>query len=135
MRSQKALRAQGVTILLITHKLKEIMAITDVVSVMRGGEMVAHLATQDTSPRQLAELMVGEPVLLDVGYSPPTPTDICLKADNISLTQSGTTKLDGLSFSLRSGEILGIAAYRERAVRGSEILSGIRPIWHAGCWA
>ena len=124
----KALRAQGVTILLITHKLKEIMAITDAVSVMRGGEMVAHLATQDTSPRQLAELMVGRPVLLDVGYSPPTPTDICLKADNISLTQSGTTKLDGLSFSLRSGEILGIAGVSGNGQSELlQILSGIRP--------
>ncbi len=74
----KALRAQGVTILLITHKLKEIMAITDFVSVMRGGEMVDHLATQDRLARQLAELMVGRPVLLDVGYqASATPTDIC----------------------------------------------------------
>ena len=50
----KSLRAQGVTILLITHKLKEIMAVTDRVSVMRGGEMVAHLDTKNTSPEQLA---------------------------------------------------------------------------------
>ena len=57
------LRAQGVTILLITHKLKEIMAITDAVSVMRRGEMVAHCRTAETSPPALAELMVGRKVL------------------------------------------------------------------------
>ena len=125
----KALRAQGVTILLITHKLKEIMAITDAVSVMRGGEMVAHLATQDTSPRQLAELMVGRPVLLDVGYSPPTPADICLEAENISLVQAGSTKLDRLSFSVRSGEILGVAGVSGNGQSELlEVLSGIRPL-------
>ena len=125
----RALRAQGVTILLITHKLKEIMAITDAVSVMRGGEMVAHLATQDTSPRQLAELMVGRPVLLDVGYSPPTPADICLEAENISLVQAGSTKLDRLSFSVRSGEILGVAGVSGNGQSELlEVLSGIRPL-------
>ena len=55
----RTLQQQGVTILLITHKLKEIMAVTDFVSVMRGGEMVDHLKTKDTTPQQLAELMVG----------------------------------------------------------------------------
>ena len=67
----RALREQGVTILLITHKLKEIMAITNDVSVMRGGEMVAHLETARTSPAELAELMVGRKVLLEVKKRPP----------------------------------------------------------------
>ncbi len=61
------LKAQGKTILLITHKLREIMAITDAVSVMRRGEMVATRATAETSVQDLAELMVGRSVLLRVG--------------------------------------------------------------------
>ena len=124
-----ALRAQGVTILLITHKLKEIMAITDAVSVMRGGKMVAHLSTKDTSPRQLAELMVGRPVLLDVGYSPPHPGEICLIADHITVSSAGSTQLDSLSFSVRSGEILGVAGVSGNGQSELlEVLSGIRPL-------
>jgi len=55
----KKLRDQGATIILITHKLREILAITDQVSIMRRGEMVAHVATKDTDKEQLAELMAG----------------------------------------------------------------------------
>ena len=61
------LKAQGKTILLITHKLREIMAITDEVSVMRRGEMVATRQTSKTNPQELAELMVGRSVLLACG--------------------------------------------------------------------
>ena len=60
------LKAQGKTVILITHKLREIMAITDTVSVMRRGEMVATKATAQTNPAELAELMVGRRVLLRV---------------------------------------------------------------------
>src|SRR5690606_28906460 len=66
-----ALRGQGVTIVLITHKLREIMAITDRVSVMRGGEMVAHRVTAETTKEELAELMVGRKVLLRVEKQAP----------------------------------------------------------------
>src|SRR5215211_4602289 len=72
----KVLKAQGKTVLFITHKLREIMAITDRVSVMRRGEMVATLETRQTSPAELAELMVGRRVLLRVekGRSEPGRT-------------------------------------------------------------
>ena len=60
----KSLRNQGKTIILITHKLREIMAVTDTVSVMRRGEMTATLKTAETNPQHLAELMVGREVLL-----------------------------------------------------------------------
>ena len=62
----RSLREQGVTIVLITHKLKEIMSITDTVSVMRGGKVVADFATKKTSPEELAENMVGRKVLLSI---------------------------------------------------------------------
>jgi simple sugar transport system ATP-binding protein len=106
----RSLRAQGVTILLITHKLKEIMAVTDNVSVMRGGEMVAHLETPKTSPEQLAELMVGRPVLLTVGYDSAEAGDICLQVEHLSMhDDSGKSCLQDISFSVRRGEIFGIA--------------------------
>ncbi|TNE34041.1 MAG: ATP-binding cassette domain-containing protein, partial [Alphaproteobacteria bacterium] len=72
------LRAQGKTVILITHKLREIMAITDNVSVMRRGEMVAHVKTAETNREQLAELMVGRSVLLQVEKAPATPGDILM---------------------------------------------------------
>ena len=69
------LKAEGKTIILITHKLREIMDITDEVSVMRRGEMVATVKTADTSPAELAELMVGRKVLLQVEKTPAQPGD------------------------------------------------------------
>lgn len=126
----RALRAQGVTVLLITHKLKEIMAITDAVSVMRAGEMVAHLETAQTSPRHLAELMVGRPVLLDIDYTPSKPAQICLRAENISVVgNNGAPLLEDISFELRAGEILGVAGVSGNGqTELLEILSGISAI-------
>src|SRR5690606_25232339 len=77
------LRDQGKTIILITHKLREIMAITDYVSVMRQGAMVATVKTAETSPEQLAELMVGRRVLLRVEKGAAKPGETLLSIDNL----------------------------------------------------
>ncbi|MEO0781783.1 MAG: ATP-binding cassette domain-containing protein, partial [Pseudomonadota bacterium] len=77
------LRDEGKTIILITHKLREIMEITDEVSVMRRGEMVATVATPSTSPEKLAELMVGRKVLLRVEKAPAKPGDDVLRLDDL----------------------------------------------------
>jgi simple sugar transport system ATP-binding protein len=124
-----ALRDQGVTILFITHKLREIMAITDTVSVMRQGQMVAHLETASASPAKLAELMVGRKVLLDVNHTAATAGDILLTADNLSCAgDSGEAQLKDVSFSLRSGEIIGIAGVSGNGQSELlDILAGIRP--------
>ena len=106
----RSLKEQGTTILLITHKLKEIMAITDDVSVMRGGEMVAHLQTADTSPAELAELMVGRKVLLEVDHTPARPGAPVLDVQDLCLTDAaGIDQLKQISMTLREGEIVGIA--------------------------
>ena len=70
----ESLKERGVTVILITHKLREIMAITDRVTVMRQGEVVAHRDTSGTSKEELAELMVGRKVLLEVGIVPSSRT-------------------------------------------------------------
>ena len=67
------LKAQGRTVVLITHKLREIMAVTDNVSIMRQGQMVAHRKTAETSTEELAELMVGRKVLLRVDKGEARP--------------------------------------------------------------
>ena len=106
----EGLRAQGKTIILITHKLREIMDITDEVSVMRRGEMVATVKTSDTSPEELAELMVGRKVLLRVDKTPAQPRDTVLEVENLSVHDSdGIERLKGVSLNVRAGEILGIA--------------------------
>ncbi|MGB8622727.1 MAG: ABC transporter ATP-binding protein [Paracoccaceae bacterium] len=104
------LRAEGKTIILITHKLREIMHVTDTVSVMRRGEMVATKPTAETSPEQLAELMVGRRVLLRVDKTPATPGDPVLEVDDLRVwDEDGVERLKGVSLHVRAGEILGIA--------------------------
>ena len=106
----RGLRDQGKTIILITHKLREIMEITDEVSVMRRGTMVASVTTSETSPEQLAELMVGRKVLLKVDKIPATPGRPVLEVENLSVTDAfGVQRLKGVSLNVRAGEILGIA--------------------------
>jgi ABC-type uncharacterized transport system ATPase subunit len=104
------LEAQGKTIILITHKLREIMEITDRVSVMRRGEMVAHFTTAQTSPPELAEAMVGRKVLLEVEKTPARPGAPVLEVEGLRVVDAkGVERLRGISLQVRAGEILGIA--------------------------
>ncbi|MFC4671168.1 ABC transporter ATP-binding protein [Seohaeicola nanhaiensis] len=104
------LRTEGKTIILITHKLREIMEITDTVSVMRRGEMTATVKTAETSPEQLAELMVGRKVLLRVDKAPAKPGAPVLEVENLRvIDEAGVERLKGISLNVRAGEILGIA--------------------------
>jgi len=97
-------------VILITHKLREIMEITDEVSVMRRGEMVATVTTAETSPEQLAELMVGRKVLLHVPKGPANPGREVLRVSDLHVTDAlGVERLKGISLTIRAGEILGIA--------------------------
>jgi len=106
----EGLRAQGKTIVLITHKLREIMDITDTVSVMRRGEMVATVKTAETSPEDLAELMVGRKVLLRVDKKPAKPGDTVLEIENLQvIDEDKVERLRGISLNVKAGEILGIA--------------------------
>ena len=106
----KGLRDQGKTIILITHKLREIMEITDTVSVMRRGEMTATVQTAETSPPELAELMVGRKVLLQVEKAPATPGKTILEVENLRVIDSkGVERLRGIGIEIRAGEILGLA--------------------------
>ncbi|WP_316859190.1 ABC transporter ATP-binding protein [uncultured Cohaesibacter sp.] len=104
------LRDQGKTILLITHKLREIMAITDKVSVMRRGEMVGTVNTAETTVEQLAEMMVGRHVLLNVEKQQSQPGREVLKVENLTVRDKrGVDLVKNVSFSVRAGEIVGIA--------------------------
>lgn len=105
-----ALRDQGTTIIIITHKLREILAVTDNVSVMRQGEMVAHLVTKQTTREELAEQMVGRKVLLRVNKGEAAPQQELLQVEHLNyVDKHGVARLKDLNFSVKAGEIVGIA--------------------------
>jgi simple sugar transport system ATP-binding protein len=111
----RLLRKRGTTILLITHKLREILALTDTVSVMRQGEMIATIPTVNADRDQLAEMMVGKKVRLDLDKAPVTPGEVRLSARSLSLRDSqGVARVDGVTFDVRAGEIVGIAGLGQR---------------------
>ncbi|QRI63299.1 ABC transporter ATP-binding protein [Shinella sp. PSBB067] len=124
----RQLKEEGKTVLLITHKLREIMAITDEVSVMRRGEMVATRTTKETSVEELAELMVGRRVLLRVEKGEARPADVKLSVKNLTVRDSrGVTMVDDVSFDIRAGEIVGIAGVAGNGQSELlEAISGIR---------
>ncbi|AXI47737.1 heme ABC transporter ATP-binding protein [Sulfitobacter sp. SK012] len=104
------LRSEGKTIILITHKLREIMETTDTVSVMRRGEMTATVKTSETSPAELAELMVGRKVLLRIDKIPATPGEVVLDVQGLRvIDEKGVERLRGIDLQVRAGEVVGIA--------------------------
>ncbi|PBB93049.1 MULTISPECIES: ABC transporter ATP-binding protein [unclassified Mesorhizobium] len=126
----KQLKEQGKTVVLITHKLREIMAVTDTVSVMRQGTMVATRVTRETTVGELAELMVGRRVLLRVEKGQSETGAIKLSVKNLTVKDSrGVTMVDDVSFDVRGGEIVGIAGVAGNGQ--SELLEAISGIRHA----
>lgn len=108
----RELRSQGVTVVLITHKLQEIMDVTDNVSVMRAGRVVAQRRTRDTSREELAELMMGRPILMqfDKQATPAAQADPKLAVRDLRYRDArGVERLKGLTFDLHAGEIIGLA--------------------------
>ena len=122
------LREEGKTIILITHKLREIMDITDTVSVMRRGEMTATVKTAETSPEELAELMVGRKVLLRVDKKPANPGKPVLEVSDLKVTdEAGVERIKGINLNVRAGEILGIAGVAGNGQSELlEVLGGMR---------
>jgi len=105
-----ALRDAGRTVIFITHKLREVAAISDRVTVIRHGKTAGTRVTSETAPAELAELMVGRDVSLKVDRTPAQPGAVALQAfDLVMKGRGGRKALDGLSLSVRKGEIAGIA--------------------------
>jgi ABC-type uncharacterized transport system ATPase subunit len=99
--------AGGLSIVLITHKLHEVMAASDRVAVLRGGRLVAERATAATDAAELAELMVGQRVTRPRRASHATG-EVVLAAEGVSVTEAGTARLTDIDLTVRAGEILGI---------------------------
>ncbi|MEK3833951.1 ABC transporter ATP-binding protein [Paenibacillus sp. FSL M7-0896] len=110
MAIMKRLVAEGKSIILITHKLKEIMQISDRVTIIRRGKVIDTVKTTETNPNELAEKMVGRGVTFKVDKQPPHIGESILKLSNVSSkSKDGVPVLNGLSFEVKAGEILGIA--------------------------
>src|SRR6266550_9003272 len=106
----RGMREQGKTIVIITHKLSEVLAISDNVTVMRDGKVVGDLKTSETNAAELARLMVGRDVLLRVEKPDAQAGASVLKVQNLSVMGRGDAKrVDKVSFEVRAGEIVGIA--------------------------
>jgi simple sugar transport system ATP-binding protein len=106
----REMRKQGKTVIIITHKLDEVLAISDEVTVMRDGRVVGELKTSQTSAAHLARLMVGRDVLLRVEKGKAKPGATVLSVRDLSMKAGDETRrLDGISFDVRAGEIVGIA--------------------------
>lgn len=124
----RALKDQGKTVVLITHKLREVMDVTDAVTVMRAGEVVGNVRTADVNKETLADLMVGRKVNLKVDKAPRAPGAPVLQVHGLSLTDArGCKLLDELNFEVRAGEIVGIAGVAGNGQSELlEVLAGMR---------
>ncbi len=106
----KLLKKEGKTVVFITHKLNEVMAITDRVTVMRLGKVTGRVDTKDTNPRQLANMMVGREVLLRVEKKPHEPGDLLLEVEKLFVRDNRNLQaVKDVSLNVREGEIVGIA--------------------------
>ncbi len=104
------LKKQGFTIIFISHKLNEIMAITDRMTILRGGRSVGVHETKDTSPEIISRLMVGRDVILKVEKDEAQPQEIVLNVKDLNYVNDwGKKMLDNVSLAVRKGEILGVA--------------------------
>ncbi len=118
----------GKTIIFISHKLREVLEISDRITVMRRGKVVGHLKTRDTTEESIARMMVGRDVLLRVDKPPAKPGPVALRVENLAaVSDQGVPALRGVSFDLHLGEILGIAGVEGNGQSELiEVLAGTR---------
>nr|WP_315248508.1 ABC transporter ATP-binding protein [uncultured Duganella sp.] len=121
-------KEQGKTIILITHKLQEILDITDTVTVMRGGRVIGAVPTAGTTKEDLANMMVGRPIENNLPRAPYNPGAPVMQVDGLQLLDDqGVKLLADIGFTLRAGEIVAIAGVSGNGQSElMEILSGMR---------
>ncbi|NJE53604.1 ABC transporter ATP-binding protein [Thermococcus sp. 21S9] len=106
----RKLKEQGKTIIFISHKLNEVMEITDRVTVIRKGEVVGTVKTSEATPQLLARMMVGRDVVLRIEKPPKEPGDVVFRVEDLWVKgDRGEDAVRGLTFEVRAGEIFGIA--------------------------
>lgn len=125
----KRMRDDGKAIIIITHKLNEVLSLSDRVSVLRKGEYIGTIETKDANESILTEMMVGKKVSLNIERTEPeNPVDRLKVKDINCINREGVTLLSDISFTARSGEILGIAGIAGSGQR--ELLEAIAGLQH-----
>ncbi|MEY3407652.1 MAG: hypothetical protein RL038_713, partial [Actinomycetota bacterium] len=126
----KQLAANGTSIVFITHKLREVLAVSDRIYVLRGGEMAGEVETATTSEAQLAQLMVGREVVLHISKDAAKPTESVLQiTDLVVKDDRKLVAVNGLSLEVRAGEILGVAGVEGNGQRELvEAIAGMRDV-------
>jgi ABC-type uncharacterized transport system ATPase subunit len=129
----RSLVKQGKSIIFITHKLREILAVADTISVIRRGQMVGSTVPAEANRATLASMMVGREVVLQVDKSPAKPGEKVLEVDDlVVLDERGQVALKTINFDVRAGEILGVAGVQGNGqTELVEALTGLREI-HSG---
>ena len=125
----RRMRDDGKAIIIITHKLHEVLSLSDRVSVLRKGEYIGTVRTAETNESELTEMMVGKKISLNIDRSDPVdPVDRLIVKDINCINREGVKLLDNISFTARSGEILGIAGIAGSGQR--ELLESIAGLQH-----
>lgn len=125
----RRMRDDGKAIIIITHKLHEVLSLSDRVAVLRKGEYIGTVNTAETNESELTEMMVGKKISLNIGRSEPVDPVDRLVVNNINcINREGIKLLDNISFTARSGEILGIAGIAGSGQR--ELLESIAGLQH-----
>lgn len=125
----RRLAVDGCSILLVTHKLNEVMAVTDRITVMRDGRVTDRQVTAETNPGRIVQAMTGRNVLLEVAKSSASPGATALTIEDLSVeAEDGRAAVDGVSLTVRAGEILGVAGVAGNGQSELvEAIMGLRP--------
>ncbi len=106
----RRMKADGKSIIIITHKLHEVLSLSDKVSVLRKGEYIGTVVTAETNESQLTEMMVGKKISLNINRTEPKDVSDRLVVENlVCMNREGVKVLDNVSFTAKAGEILGVA--------------------------
>jgi ABC-type uncharacterized transport systems, ATPase components len=124
----RELTDKGVSIIFITHKLKEVLAVADRITVMRSGRVVGTANPKETNEAKLASMMVGREVILTVQKKPAKPAEEVLKVEDLHVKDvRGLEAVSGVTFNVRAGEVLGIAGVQGNGqTELAEALTGLR---------
>jgi simple sugar transport system ATP-binding protein len=126
----RSLVDQGKSVIFITHKLKEVMAIADAITVLRNGRVVGTTVPEETNEQQLAAMMVGREVVLQVEKSPAEPEEPVLAVEDLEVIDDRNNRaVRGISFEVKAGEILGVAGVQGNGqTELVEALTGLRTV-------